>query len=219
MTAINLSVRRENACVSMEGKLRKAKGSIAVDLDNTLADTSGVVVGMIRERYNPEATMEGWKHYSAEKSFGVPHPTNLKLFHEAWKSWRKIPLVDGSIPNVLSRVHENANIYIITATVGRKEDFTNWLDSNRIPYDGITVVSHFDEKITEGSLRNIRTYIDDHESVVRSVAAAGKKAILFERPWNLDFAKSNTDQNIIPASSWKEIGRILDSLHGVSSKQ
>ncbi|MCL5007465.1 MAG: hypothetical protein M1164_02180 [Candidatus Marsarchaeota archaeon] len=202
-----------------EGKLRNVKGSIAVDLDNTLADTSGVVVGMIRERYNPKARIEGWNKYSAEKSFGIPRPTTLKLFHEAWKSWEKIPLVDGSIPSVLSRVHESSDIYIVTATVGRKEDFTRWLDSNGIPYDGIIVVEHFEEKITVGSMRGIRTYIDDYEIVARSVAAAGRQAILFERPWNSDFAESNQDPNIIPARSWEEIGSILDSTYAGASNQ
>ncbi len=203
----------------MDASQRKANGAIAVDLDNTLADTSSVVVEEIRKRYNPEATIEGWTQYGAEKSFGIPRAATIELFHEAWKSWEKIPPVDSSAPDVLCRIHESAEIYIVTATAGRKEDFTRWLDNNGIPYDGIILVGHSAEKISAGNAHGIRAYIDDYEVVARSVAAEGRLAILFERPWNLDFAKSNPDQNIIPARSWTEIGSILDSLYARASNQ
>lgn len=203
----------------MEEKRRNSKGSIAVDLDNTLADTSSVVVKEIRDRYNPDASIECWTQYSADKSFGIPHSITLKLFHEAWRSWRDIPIVDRAIPGVLSKARTRADIYIVTATVGRKEDFTQWLDYHRVGYDGIIVVDHSTEKINVGKLRGIGTYIDDHDVVARSVAAEGRRVILLEQPWNHDFAESNSDPNIIPARDWAEIGSILESLYAEPGNQ
>ncbi|MEM0154885.1 MAG: hypothetical protein QW814_03580 [Methanothrix sp.] len=180
-------------------------GAIAIDLDDTIANSSAIVLDIIRNEYDPSASFEKWKYFDIEKSFGIPESKAIGIFRRAWDEPKKIKLVESSIPKIIDRLHELHKIYIVTATLGDESSFVPWLERNRVNFDSIIHVTHSAEKALLNEKYGIGFYIDDHPLVAESVAAAGKLALLLRKSWNADFSDKNKTKGIIKVRSWKEI--------------
>jgi 5'(3')-deoxyribonucleotidase len=184
---------------------------IGIDLDDTIANSSEHVLDMIKKRYDPNARIEDWNQFDVTACFNITKEQSIRLFTEVWSKPEEIELVDERIPEIISKLSSAYKVFLLTATVGSRRFYEPWLEGHNIKFDGIIRVQRSIEKITTGSSFGINYYIDDHELVAKSVASAGKKAILIKRPWNADFADSVTDKNIRVVRSWEEIERLFSS--------
>lgn len=121
-------------------------------------------------------------------------------------------MVDKNIPNIIARLSSRHRVYLLTATLGARNFYESWLEDHGISFDGMIKVQKSVEKIVVGNSHGLDYYIDDHELVAKSVAEAGKKAILIEKPWNAKFAESVNDENIKVVHSWHEIDMFFSNL-------
>lgn len=78
---------------------------------------------------------------------------------------------------VLKKASEDWEIRFITYRPARLAPITNeWLDRHDLPYP----VTHTDDKASVPC----DLYVDDHPQTITSLHRAGRKALLFRRPWN-----------------------------------
>ena len=179
--------------------------AIAIDLDDTIANSSEIALNIIRREFAPDASYEKWKYFSIEKSFGIAEAHAIDIFRRTWENPKKIKLVDPSIPQIVNKLRETHKIYIVTATIGDESAFVQWLESKRISFDGIMHVAHSAEKALLHEKHGIGFYIDDYVLVAESVAAAGRTALLLRKSWNADFFDKDRTNGIIKVRNWKEI--------------
>lgn len=180
--------------------------TIAIDLDDTIADSSAIALEIIRKEYVPDASFEKWKYYSIEKSFGIAEVHARSICSRAWENPERIKLVDPSIPKVVDALRKTHNIYIVTATIGEESSFIPWLERKHVSFDKVLHVSHMAEKALLNKKHGIGFYIDDSQLVAESVAAAGRVALLLRKSWNADFFDSDRNKSIVKVRNWKEIG-------------
>ncbi|MEM0202252.1 MAG: hypothetical protein QXR73_03685 [Candidatus Micrarchaeaceae archaeon] len=179
--------------------------AIAIDLDDTIANSSAIVLDIIRKEYDPDASFGKWKYFNIEKSFGINESNAIGIFRRAWDEPKKIKLVEPSIPKIIDGLRELHKVYIVTATLGDESSFVPWLERNHINFDSIMHVTHSAEKVLLNKKYAIGFYIDDHPLVAESVAAAGKSALLLRKSWNADFSDKDKTKGIVKVRSWKEI--------------
>ena len=182
------------------------RDAIAIDLDDTIANSSAIALEIIRKEYYPDATFEKWKYYSLEKSFGIAKSQAMDAYKRVWDDPDKVKLVDQSIPKITAGLRKSHKLYIVTATIGEESSFVPWLEKKKISFDGIMHVAHSAEKILLHEKHGIGFYIDDYPLVAESVAAAGRTALLLRKSWNADFSDKDKNKGIIKVRSWKEIG-------------
>ena len=185
--------------------------AIAIDLDDTIANSSEIALNIIRREFAPDASYEKWKYFSIEKSFGIAEAHAIEIFRRTWENPKKIKLVDPSIPQIVNRLREKHKIYIVTATIGEESSFIPWLESKRISFDRIMHVAHSAEKVSLHEKHGIGFYIDDYPLVAESVAAAGRTALLLRKSWNADFFDKDRTKGIIKVRNWEEINNFFAS--------
>ena len=179
--------------------------AIAIDLDDTIANSSEIALDIIRKEFEPEASFEKWKYFSIEKSFGIAEAHAISIFKRTWENPERIKLVNPSIPEIVKGLRKTHKIYIVTATIGEESSFIPWLESKRISFDGVMHVAHSAEKIALHEKHGIGFYIDDYPLVAESVAAAGRTALLLRNSWNADFFDKDRTKGIIKVRNWEEI--------------
>ncbi|MCL4371735.1 hypothetical protein M1373_00220 [Candidatus Marsarchaeota archaeon] len=179
--------------------------AIAIDLDDTIADTSAIALEIIRNEYLPSATLGKWKYFSIKESFGIDDDEAEKIFKRVWDYPKQVKLVDPSIPGIVDALRSRHKVYLVTATRGEESNFAPWLKSKGIGFDKILHVGHSLEKALLSRRYGIGFYIDDHIVVAESVAAAGKTALLLKKSWNSAFFNSDKTKGIIKMRNWKEV--------------
>lgn len=180
--------------------------AIGIDLDDTIANSSAIALEIIRKEYVPDASFKKWNHFGIQESFGVDEAHVIDIYKRTWENPKRIKLVDPSIPKIVEGLRETHKVYIVTATIGEESSFVPWLESKRINFDGIMHVAHSAEKVLLSKKYGIGFYIDDHQLVAESVAAAGRIALLLRKSWNADFSDRDRTSGIIKVCNWKEIG-------------
>ncbi len=185
------------------------KPAIGVDLDDTIAYTSGTIMRIIKEDYNIDPKNVGLGHHDSRSSMSITQEQWDKIYESLWDHADEIPLTDKRIPKIIDRLRKDYLIYIVTATRGNGDEFIPWLSEHGIKYDGIIRVNHASEKIEHSHKYNIKYYIDDHIVVAQSVADGGETAILLRKSWNESFIAENKNPNIIPVRNWGQIEKII----------
>ncbi len=185
--------------------------AIAIDLDDTIADSAEIALDIIRKEYASGASFEKWKYYSMERSFGIDKSQAAEAYKRVWDNPEKVELVDPSIPKIMAGLKEAHKLYIVTATTGEESSFVPWLERKNVSFDGILHVARLAEKALLNKKHGISFYIDDSQLVAESVAAAGRIALLLRKSWNADFSDSDRNKNIIKVRNWKEIGNFFMS--------
>ncbi len=167
-------------------EIRKEK--IALDLDDTLADTMSAVIDRInRERGTSitKADFRDWGAHSLEEEHGIDRGYTIGMYHTVWaeESERISPM--ASI-DLLKRLTELADVDIVTGRDrGNLDHFTAWLEKN---YPGVefrktVIVSAVREKAFLG----YDTFIDDGPTLATEIIKEGdpnKRHLLLDRIYN-----------------------------------
>lgn len=181
------------------------KRALGVDLDGVLADTVSAWLQYVEKTRGIRALKGDISRYHVNELFSpLTNDDVLEDLKHVWENYKMVRMEDPMIPQILDNLSNTFKIFV--TTVNRHNTVKTWLGENNIPFDDIAVFNDPREKHT---LDYIDTYIDDYPEVIKNVAEAGKRAILYRHPWNEDFIKENRNPNILIAYNWTEIEQIL----------
>jgi uncharacterized HAD superfamily protein len=185
-----------------------SRAVIGLDFDGTIAETIPLVIDLLNKRYNRNVSILDIKRYWFNDFFDLTHEELSEVFAEILVKNENVELVDPRIPYILNKFRNFADIYLVTASVARVEYLKKWLEDKKIRIDGIENIVNKTEFI-KGDV-----FIDDSPHNAHDIAASGKKVILLTKHHYV-YGNEIEHKNIIKASSWEEIEKIVPKLFGV----
>ena len=195
----------------------KNRPAIGIDLDDTIANGLAFIIRYLKENYDIDLTHKHGNGPAQADFFGITNEQNNEMFREMWDHPDEIKLMDKNIPRIIQFLSKDYELYLVTATVAPKESYTKWLLEHDIKFDNVVHVNRSNKKIIYGIKLGIGYYIDDFSEVAKSVADAGKQALLFKRPWNIDFADHNENPLIKPVDNWSDIKEYFSDMQSSNS--
>jgi uncharacterized HAD superfamily protein len=191
----------------VKGKaMEKPRLKIGVDLDNTLADTIPIWTKLLKEKYGIELNHSEITEYDLVYHVPMTDEEVQNTFREVWSDHPAVPPNPGDPRGVLEAISKDHDLFIVTATVAKKEEVDQWLDRNGIKHKGLVMVRS-SEKLNSG----VDVIIDDNPKVIDLFARAGKMVILYDRPWN---KKVRREKNVVRVKDWSEVTNALEKLIG-----
>lgn len=163
--------------------LEGAKKTIAIDLDNVLADTLGFWCQLAQKKLKikitkndiPDPRFRGLKTYPRKKL--------LELLREIWMHWEEIPLLDKKAPQVINRLrNENYKVVVLSSRKKEEESYIrNWLQYNKILVDDLKLLNFSRRK---KDYKKVDILIDDDVKEIKLFIKTGRIGIIYTQPWN-----------------------------------
>lgn len=189
---------------------------IAIDLDDTLADSLTSFIEFHNENYKTLIKFNDFTAYTLNEIIGLPREEEMKRL-EAFdnsKYYDKIKPIKGAV-EAISELSKKHKIIIITSRPEKFERKTrNWVEKN---FHGIKEI-FFIRKVYHETARNkaeickeigAKLLIDDNLDNVLDCEKAGIQAILIDYPWN----QYNPPGKLIKrVKSWKEMINVIEDI-------
>jgi uncharacterized HAD superfamily protein len=196
-------------------KSGESKKKLGVDLDDVLLDFNANLCLYHNRMFGTNLSLEDISDWDLSKIWGCPGTEAVQRvfdFYESGEHKAAQPIL-GSQKGIRSLL-DVYEIHLITSRPEFIEDMTKvWLH-NYFPdvFAGIHFTNHFHgedhKKRTKLEVCNelgIDIFIEDALIHALPLAEAGKKVVLFDRPWNRDVSHTN----MMRATSWEEVIRHL----------
>lgn len=176
---------------------------IGVDIDGVVLDFQQTWAELYQEYFDRYLPYEALRSYDALLTH--THFEDMVEFND-WFSraggWRNMPWVPGSRGGLDGCVARGHRIDLVTARPDcAKQDTLRWFET-WIP-KGTTL--YFTDQKHEVPCD---LYIDDTKHVIESLVANGKKAVIFDQPWNRHTI--NTAGSTVRAGDWHQVVEIVD---------
>ncbi len=194
------------------------KLTVAVDIDEVLADHAEAFIEFSNKLYGTNNTIDDYTEYWAEL-FKISNEEVHNLGLEAYKdgAMRRFNHKKDS-EQVLRKLSQKYNLVVVTArkTI-RRDDTLAWLEER---YSGIFSDVHFAgfwDEVTDDSVHATKKelvqtigadfLIDDQPKHCEAVAEAGIQAILFgDYAWNRGY---KSHKNLVKLHDWASVGDYL----------
>ena len=196
------------------GVVIMGKTKLAIDLDDTIADTMSEWVNVANIELGRKISKGQMKKYDIDDILGLSKSYVKSIFAKVWESPDKVKLIDSYIPEAMDEISKNYEAYIVTGASSSKETIQEWLDNKGIKYSKLIMVEHAIEKAEIGKELGIRIFIDDSPKVGKHVVEEGMDLIMIRQPWNEDFIKQNDSKNVFPTSDWRGVMDLLEKIEG-----
>lgn len=175
---------------------------LCVDMDDVIADLSGWGETLLKARGTAAHGKHTWDMLEAYKS---------EFYSDG--RFRELPPVEGAPEALRLLKHHGFTIVIVTARPQWQykrlyADTLDWLEREQVPHDHILFGKDKVELVHEHLSPAWPTaFIDDHELNAKSLAKAGIKVMLFDRPHNQGVS---IDSDFVRrVTTWTEIVQIL----------
>lgn len=184
---------------------------IAVDMDDVIVDFGGRVVQTVNKEYGTHLTLDDVTDWNLGK---LLDPIIGYDWWQWWESrawlWATADAIDGAIGG-LDKLHQMGyETEIVTATPDwAKAVKMDWLGKWRPNVDRI-VFGKARPPMDKLAASDAFLIIDDKPDTVREWLGAGRSAMLFDRPHNLDA----TDLDAVRVFGW---GHVLDNMYEYST--
>ncbi len=198
------------------------KKTIAVDVDDVLADSAVGFVNFSNERWGTTLTVDDFTEHWGEM-WQVNHEEVVKranIIHGS-KIMTNFMNNEKAFP-VLKKLSEKYRLIVLTSRPKdvQKETIA-WLDRHYNGifddfvfaglYDGVPENAHLGTKAGMAELHKIDYLIDDHPKHCLAVAELGIKSLLFgDYKWNRDFKSS---KNVTKVKDWERIGLYFEGIN------
>ena len=172
---------------------------IAFDVDNVLADTISEWVIQANDSLGLSIKKEDIKHHKISRSIDLDRGIIYRLLDQLWENWEDLPMTEDIIPEFIKELStKDIVIFIVTCRPLRSMNYVeNWLELNEIYYDEFFPLGPSKLK----SVVDADYLVDDAPEHIRSYTINGKKAFIYDQPWN----KKITDKNAYRITSLEEI--------------
>ncbi len=182
------------------------KSTLGIDLEGTLADAVSSWLALVKQRHGIEARKEEFRGHMLDHPNLklISHEQYTEMFRDIWADWHTINLEDPDEPAVLKRLKERYNIYILTASLGQREQIESWMNKNGLPFDKIVKT-----EVGRKTLPKVDIYVDDFFDVLKDAVSEGKKGIMLWQTWNDKRASKANELGIPIAKNWKGVEQLL----------
>ncbi len=190
------------------------KKVVSIDLDGTIADTNSYFADVVMEKRGLRVHKSDMVNYQLHTLFeDMSREEAEYIFKGAWsgENWRRVELVEKTVPSVIDDIRKKYVVYICTASKGEGAVIERWLKEKGITYDRFMIAEGHSGKLLNGA----DVYVDDYSDLAAEIAARGKRVVLLRQPWNSSFAERNNNSLISVAKNWADIRRLLlhDAFH------
>ena len=191
------------------------KHVVSIDLDGTIADTNSYFADVVMEKRGRHVHKSDMVNYQLHTLFeDMSREEAEHIFKGAWSgdNWRRVGLVEDTVPSVIADIRRKYVVYICTASKGEGAVIERWLKEKGIGYDRFIIAEGHSGKLLNGA----DIYVDDYSDLAVEIAARGKRVVLLKQPWNSSFAEKNRDKLISVAENWDDVRRLLlrDAVQG-----
>jgi 5'(3')-deoxyribonucleotidase len=199
-----------------------SKLRVAVDLDDTLAQTNKRMVELINNDFGTSVKLEDfteWEWWKNVEPFKHIHDTlgpeaakNLvwRLYAIGWWNPRKITIMPEA-DVVMDELDQDARFVLDVVSqrqINSVRDAVQWLHSKLIPFRAFTALDALDtvNPSTKADL-DYDIYIDDSPSLAVKLLGTKKEMILIDRPWNRHVPERNTLRRV---TGWSDVPEALN---------
>ncbi len=198
--------------------MKKEKMTLGLDIDNVTADTAGLLVEILKDRYNFKGLERGhltrrpFHESSKFLQLGISKDRVSMILDEIWRErFQDIQLMDSRIGTINKELQRNDVLIKVITTMGARDhsirpNLQTWLEGKGITYDGeISFVNGNAEKVSAP----LHTIVDDEENLAIGLANCGRPGILFEASWNKKFVAGldlHPNPLIHVVHDWDELG-------------
>lgn len=187
---------------------------IAIDLDDTLADSLTSFIEFHNKRYKTKLRYEDFTAYTLNEIMGMPkeeEARRLKEFDDSNYNDEVKPLKDAV--NAIEELGKNHTISVITSRPKKIEEKTRkWINAN-VPLVKEVIFTRKEHNGRTKSKGEIcmeigaDVLIDDNFEHALECEKAGVRCIVLDYPWN---RKYKLGRCMLRAMSWKEVVRIIE---------
>lgn len=197
---------------------------LGFDLDEVVVNLTAEFEKHLELNYGIEWPLDCFVHYDFVKCrFHEDEELDLRitkemilLANDADFQFQAEP-VEGAQRALQKLKKTGHKIYLITSRPVQNQPLTfKWLRQHDIPFDGLRVIGHSEEKGRHGMQLRLDMFVDDLEKNLESMLVYKKRwrkgLLLFDRPWNN--ASYIDESRFTRVNNWKEILRHV----GVSNR-
>ena len=228
LNIINGVTQRELQVLDMEILIRRPEAEkfrLGVDIDNVTANSSQLLVDILRRRgfwdiERDHITRRPFHESPRFMELGISREVVSKVLDGLWEyEFGRIELMDKRIGRIIDGLRaKNISIDIITTMGARnplmRPNLEVWLQGKGIIYDTVSFVSGNSEKAEAG----LHTIVDDEEGLAKLLSAKGKPGIIYDAPWNRKFVEDlrlegRRNPLIYTVRNWEELGTVVEELN------
>jgi len=156
--------------------------TIAVDVDNVLADTVGTFVKLWNSRLRKKISVDQIKHPKIIGSVRTDPNFVISLLDEVWENWTNLPLIEPDAAETCEKLRNLCGRVIIATSRPKRsiEQVKSWLNSKQIRYDEFISLDYTASKTDLPA----DILIDDDTGNIGYFADNDRIGILYDQPWN-----------------------------------
>lgn len=202
--------------IQSAGKGIVMKLNLGFDLDEVVVNITDMIEDYLMEKYDIYWPAEYFKEYGLiDGTYHEDERINKTIQADLWEvanspefQFTAKPF-DGAKEALSLLKKAGHKIFFITSRPKENNSLTiGWLEKYSIPFDGLNVIGHDEEKGIYGHKLNLDMFVDDLEKHLISMFRYKKKwrkgLLLFNRPWNTKGARFNR------VNGWDEIINYVD---------
>jgi 5'(3')-deoxyribonucleotidase len=183
--------------------------SIAIDVDNVLADSIGSWCGKAR-RLGYNITKNEIKSHKIVGSVPIDPREVFRIQDEVWTDWQSVRPLEVSISNTVSKIMQmQIKVTVVTSGPLRHlPGIENWLRTWKIPFDQFRCLGPRKNK----SLLRAEALVDDAPESIEAFVRTERTGFLYAQPWNA----TARIRNAIVVSSFLGVAEFLSRDHNLA---
>lgn len=197
------------------------KFRLGLDIDNVTANSSQLLVDILRERgfkslERDHITNRPFHESPKFMELGISKETVSKILDSVWRDrYSHIELMDRSIGKGIKELRANHVSIDVITTMGARDhsirpNLEVWLQGKGVVYDTVSFVGGNSEKAEA----KLHTIVDDEQDLARLLSVKGRPGIIYDAPWNRKFVNDLAELPnplILTVNNWEElVSLVLD---------
>ena len=183
--------------------------NLYIDFDNTIVNSSEVIVKMLNEKFGENKDWKKLRRYDFKDLFPSCSYWEIEKSFESDKMFEEVELLPEVYETLNSFKDKFDKVSVVTIGTDINLEKKRIFVKNRFPFDIELIGIKNDGRSNKGSvdMRN-GVFIDDHIDCLHSSNA--KVKILIKTSENAEWSKIEPNDDIYVVSNWYEIYSILD---------
>jgi hypothetical protein len=181
--------------------------SVAFDIDGVVANTMGLFIDIVREKYNISIQYEQITQYDLTQCLDIEFKVVWDTLQQIMEGTHKQPLEPiNQAPEILQKLAQKAEkLLFVTARPDFKALMPWFLDTLKLPEERFKIVAtgNFKRKVDVLREHNIQYLVDDRMETCRLLDEQGLKPIVFRQPWNRE------SHPFIEVRTWDELFKLI----------
>ncbi len=161
---------------------------IALDVDGVLADIVHVWLEEYNRNYNRSVQKDEIQQWDFWKGLGYDKYRFYEELSKCWARWAEVPAMEQDLGSAVGRLNSLGSVDIVTARDPASTPFVKqWLEHNGIRYNEYVAVMRGRDKAN----LDYDIFIDDSPPNITSIVSQGKRALIYDQPWNRSVSHSS----------------------------